>query len=93
LREARGPVSSTALPLNARHDQPLAQLCHAPVAELDHLGEVVPRVDVHQRKRERGRAKRLLSQPQQHDRVLPTAEQQHRARQFGRHLAHHVDRL
>src|SRR3712207_8079083 len=38
--------------LHRRDDQPLAQLAHAPVAELDHLGEVVPRVDVHHRERE-----------------------------------------
>ena len=98
LRDARGPVSSTTRPrvdrvLHARHDQPLAELRHAAVAELDHLGEVVPGVDVHQRERERRRAERLLGEPQQHDRVLAAAEQQHRPLEFGRDLAHHVDRL
>src|SRR6516165_9437863 len=33
--------------LHARDDQPLPELGDAPVAELDHLGEVVARVDVH----------------------------------------------
>src|SRR5271166_238206 len=49
---------------------------HAPVAELDHLGEVVPGVDVHERERERPGAEGLLGQPQQHDRVLAATEQQ-----------------
>ena len=98
LREARGPVSSTTRPLSIdsctlRHDQPLAELGHAAVAELDHLGEVVAGVDVHQRERERRRAERLLGQAQQHDRVLAAAEQQHRPLEFGGDLAHHVDRL
>ncbi len=98
LRDARGPglldhAAAVDRVLDAGHDQPLAQLGHAAVAELDHLGEVVARVDVHQRERERRRAKRLLGQAQQHDRVLAAAEQQHRPLEFGRHLAHHVDRL
>ncbi len=79
--------------LHARDLQALAELGHAPVAELDHLGEVVPRVDVHQRKGERSRTKRLLREPQQDDRVLAAAEQQHRPLEFGGDLAHHVDRL
>ena len=66
---------------------------HAAVAELDRLGEVVPGVDVHHRERERRRAKRLLGQAQQHDRVLAAAEQQHRPLELGDDLAHHVDRL
>ena len=98
LREARGPVSSTDAALvdrllHAGDDQPLAELGHAAVAELDHLGEVVPGVDVHQRERERRRAEGLLGQAQQHDRVLAAAEQQHRSLELGRDLAHHVDRL
>ncbi len=79
--------------LHARHDQLLAQFRHAAVAELDHLGEVVAGVHVHQRERERRRAERLLREAQQHDRVLAAAEQQHRALQFRGDLAHHVDRL
>ena len=79
--------------LHARDDQPLAQFGDAPVAELDHLGEVVAGVDVHQRERERRRAERLLGEAQQHDRVLAAAEQQDGPLEFGGDLAHHVDRL
>ena len=98
LREARGPglLDDAAVVdrvLHARDDQALAELADAAVAVLDHLGEVVLGVDVHQRERERRRAERLLGQPQQHDRVLAAAEQQHRALEFGGDLAHHVDRL
>ena len=42
--------------LNACDDQSLVELGHAPVAELDHLGEVVAGVDVHDREREARRA-------------------------------------
>ena len=38
-------------------------------------------------------AERLLGQPQQNDRVLAAAEQQHRALELGGHLAEDVDRL
>ncbi len=79
--------------LHAGHDQSLAELGHTAVAILDHLGEVVLGVDVHQREREGGRAEGLLGQAQQDDRVLAAAEQQHRTLEFGGHLAHHVDRL
>ena len=98
LREARGPVSSTTRPLSI-DSCTLATISRSPssadaaVAELDHLGEVVPGVHVHQRERERRRAERLLGQAQQHDRVLAAAEQQHRPLEFGGDLAHHVDRL
>ena len=66
---------------------------HAAVAELDRLREVVAGVDVHDRKRDVARPERLLGQPQQHDRVLAAAEQQHRPLELGRHLADDVDRL
>ena len=98
LRDARGPVSSATRPrvdrlLHGGDDQPLAELGDAAVAKLDDLGEVVARVDVHEREREAAGAKRLLGQAQQHDRVLAAAEQQHRLRQLGGDLAHDVDRL
>src|SRR3954466_15492508 len=79
--------------LHRGDDQPLAELGHAAVAELDDLGEVVARVHMHQRERERRRAEGLLGEAQQHDRVLAGAEQQHGLGQLGRHLAHDVDRL
>src|SRR6478736_3786538 len=79
--------------LHGGDDQALAELGHAAVAELEDLREVVPGVDVHEREREPRGAERLLGQPQQHDRVLAAAEQQHRLLELGRDLAHHVDRL
>ena len=79
--------------LHRGDDEPLAELRDAPVAVLDHLGEVVPRVDVHQREREAAGAERLLGQAQQHDRVLAAREQQHGPLELGGDLAHDVDRL
>ena len=79
--------------LHGRDDQPLAELGDAAVAELDHLGEVVAGVDVHQREREAAGPERLLRQAQQHDRVLAAGEQQHGPLELGRDLAHDVDRL
>ena len=69
LREARGPVSSTTRPASIESCTRATisrspQLGHAAVAELDHLGEVVAGVDVHEREREARRAERLLGQPQ-----------------------------
>ena len=79
--------------LDVGDDQPLAELLDEPVAELDHLGEVVPGVDVHHREREASRAERLLGQAHQHDRVLAAAEQQHRPLELGGDLTHDEDRL
>src|SRR5919112_849976 len=79
--------------LHRRHDEPLAELGDAAVAERDDLGEVVARVHVHERERERRRAEGLLGQPQQDDRILAAAEQQHGPLQLGRDLAHDVDGL
>ena len=79
--------------LHRRHDQPLAELGDAAVAELVDLGEVVAGVDVHERERELAGPERLLGQAQQDDRVLAAAEQQHGALELGRHLAHDEDRL
>ncbi len=50
--------------LDARHDQTFAELGHASITELDCLGEIVPRVDVHQGEREATRTERLLGEPQ-----------------------------
>src|SRR5579884_2399262 len=49
--------------LHRGHDQPLAELGHAAVAELDRLGEVVAGVDVHDREGEAARAEGLLGEP------------------------------
>ena len=63
------------------------------VAEGDHLREVVPGVDVHDRERDLARPERLARQVQQDDRVLAAAEQQHGLLELRRHLADDVDRL
>ena len=68
-------------------------LLRARTGLLDHVREVVPSVDVHHQKGERVRPERLLGEPQQHDRVLAAAEQQHRTLELGPHLEHHLDRL
>jgi hypothetical protein len=79
--------------LDAGHDQAGAELGDAPVAVVDDLGEVVPRVDVHDRERQPGRGERLDGQVQ-HDRgVLAPREQHHGALELGRHLADDVDGL
>src|SRR4029077_16009734 len=79
--------------LDARDHKALAELGDTPVAELDHLGEVVARVHVHHRETETRAAERPLGKPQQHDRVLAAREEQHRALSLGGDLAHDVDRL
>src|SRR4051812_707774 len=79
--------------LHGGDDQPLAELGYAPVAELDHLGEVVPGVHVQDREREACGPERLLGQPQQHDRVLAAGEQQYGPLELGGDLAHDEDRL
>jgi hypothetical protein len=79
--------------LHRRDHEALAELGDAPVAELDRLGEVVPRVDVHEREREAARAEGLFGQPEEDDRVLAAGEEQHGPLELGRDLAHDVDRL
>ena len=79
--------------LHRRDEQRLAELGDAPVAELDHLGEVVAGVDVHDRERELAGAEGLLREPQEHDRVLAAGEEQHRPLELGGDLAHDVDGL
>jgi hypothetical protein len=73
-RRTRAGLLDDAAPvdrvLHRRDDQALAELCDAAVAKLDHLGEVVPGVDVHDRERELARPERPLGEPEQHDRVL-----------------------
>jgi hypothetical protein len=64
--------------LDARDEQAHAELGGPAVAELQHLGEVVPGVDVQERERDARRRKGLLRQPQHDDRVLAAGEQQRR---------------
>ncbi len=79
--------------LHRGDDQALAQLRHPAITEVDHLGEVVPGVHVHDREREAAGAERLLGEAEQDGRVLTPGEQQHRALELRCHFAHDVDRL
>ncbi len=98
MRDARGPclLDDPALVdrlLHGSDDEALTELGDAAVAVLDHLGEVVPGVDVHQREGEAAGAERLLGEAQQHDRVLPAGEEQHGTLELRCDLAHDVDCL
>ena len=66
---------------------------HGAVAELDHLGEVVAGVDVHDPERHIAGLEGLAREVQQHDRVLAAAEQQHRPLELRGDLADDVDGL
>ena len=79
--------------LDGGHDEPLAQLRHAAVAELEHLGEVVARVDVHDREGEARRPEGLLGEAQEHDGVLAAGEEQHGPLELRGDLAHDEDGL
>jgi hypothetical protein len=78
---AHRPVSSTT------------RLGDPPVPVVDHLGEVVPGVNVHDRERDLCWREGTLGQGQHHDRVLAAGEQQHRPLELGGYLSHDVDRL
>ena len=98
LRDGSGPASSVDPAgvdrlLHRGHHQVGAQLGHGAVAELEHLGEVVAGVDVHDRERDPPGPEGLLGQPEHDHRVLAAREQQHRPLELGRHLADDVDRL
>ncbi len=77
--------------LNRAHDQALAQLGGALVAEGDDFLVVVAGVDVHQREGELARAEGLLGDAQHADRVLAAGEEQHRVGALAGHFAHDVD--
>ncbi len=64
-----------------------------PIAELEHLGEVVAGVDVHDRERDPTRPEGFLGQPEHDHRVLAPREEQDRALELGRHLPDDVDGL
>ena len=73
--------------LHAGDDQADVPLGDEAVAVLDHLGEVVARVDVHHRERQAGRGEGEHGEVQQHRAVLAAAEQQHRVLALGGHFA------
>jgi hypothetical protein len=68
-RGARALLLDHATPvdrlLHARHDQVRADLRDHPIAVVDHLGEVVPRVHVHHGEREPAGMERLAGKMQQ----------------------------
>ena len=72
------------------HDQPHAHLFGVPVAEVDHLLELVGRVDVEQREGNRPRVERLLREPQQHRGVLADRVEHHRPLELGDHFPEDV---
>jgi hypothetical protein len=73
--------------------QPQAQLSDQAIPVGDHLGEVMPGIDVQQWERQRCRVHRTPRQVQQHRRILATGEQQHRPVELGDHLPDDVHRL
>ena len=79
--------------LDRRDDESLADLCHAPVAELQDRREVVAGVHVQDRERESPRPKRLLGEAEQHQRVLAPREEERGPLEDGRRFAKDVDRL
>ena len=79
--------------LHGRHDQAHAQPRDGRVAIVEELREVVPRVDVQQRERQRRRREGLHGEVQHDDRVLAAGEEDHRPLELPGHLPHDVDRL
>jgi hypothetical protein len=93
-----GPHKERLRPVSDRlgvgvDDQPGADLGRVPIAELDHLAELVRGVDVQQRERNGPRMKRLLREAQQNRRVLADRVQHDGPLELGHHLAHDVDAL
>lgn len=78
---------------HARHVQPQVVLLDDMVAEREHLGKVVTRVDVQQCERQRGRPERLDREVQEDCRVLAAGEEDHGTFELARDLAEDVDRF
>lgn len=91
LRESVAPAQHHAAArdgvLDAAHDQLLAQLGGAGIAKGNDFIEVVPGIDMHQRKGKASRPEGLFRQPQQHHGILAAGKQQHRLGALGGHLA------
>jgi len=60
------------------------------VAEVEHLGEVMPGADVHHREGQGSGRRRLHRKAKQHRRVPATGEEQHRPLRLGHRLAEDV---
>jgi hypothetical protein len=99
MRQAHGAALDGVF--EVAHDEALAHLGDALVAELDHLGKVVAGVDVQQRKRQlAGEAavtgaalERLLGQAQYDARIFAAGEQQRGPLESGGDFAQDEDRL
>jgi hypothetical protein len=79
--------------LHGGDDQLGAELGREAVPVVEHLREVVARVHVHERERERGRPEGLAREVREDDGVLAAAEQEHGALQLRADLADDVDGL
>ena len=79
--------------VDAGNDDGDAQPVNPIVTGLEHLGEVQAGVDLQHRERDLRRVEGLLGESEHHDRVLATAEHQHRLLELCRDLAEDVDRL
>jgi hypothetical protein len=75
------------------HDQPGPDCGGVPVAERDHLAELVRRVDVEQGKRDGRRVERLLCEAQHDRRVLADRIEHDRALELGHDLPDDVEAL
>ncbi len=73
------------------NDQSCADLGRVPVPELDHLAELVGRVDVKERERNRTRMEGLLRQAKHDGGVFADGVEHHRAFELGDDLADDVD--
>src|SRR3954453_19941765 len=93
MRQAYGTATKGVF--EVPDDEASARLGHATVAKLDHFREVVPRVDVQQRKRQPAvepaagspALERLFGQMQHHAGVLAGRKEQCRALEGSRRLA------
>ena len=79
--------------LHRADDEANVELRNLVVAVIDHLGKVVPRVDVHDREGDALRPAGLRGEVEEHGRVLAPGEKQRGTLEFGDHLTNNVDRL
>ncbi len=86
----RDDAAGVDVVLHAGDHQPQAHVGDDPVAELEHLVEVVPGVHVQHRKRQWCRPERACRDVQHHHRVLAAGEQQHRPLERRRDLTEDV---
>jgi len=93
IRLAQAHRAAAQRVLYGAYDQPLAQLRRPRIAEGDHLGKVMPGIDMQQRKREPARPKGPFRQTQKHDRILAAGEEENWVGAFARDLAKDENRF